>query len=110
MDVYKISVSVPKDHAAILMDAIDEAADWVTPNYSRAFSVTDCTGTWIPEEGSDPFIGEQGLISYAEEQKIEFIIRAECLQKVLKAIDRTHPYEEPAVDVMPCKYWRDYLE
>lgn len=110
MDICKISVSVPKEYAAVLMDAIDEAAEWVTPTYSRAFTITDSTGTWIPLEGSDPCIGEQDTISYAEEQKLEFVIKTESLKKVLKAIERTHPYEEPAVDVIPCRYWRDYLE
>ena len=110
MDIVKISVSVPKDYASVLMDAIDEAAQWVTPAYRRAFCITDCTGTWIPLEGSAPYIGETGLISYAEEQKLEFIVKEECVKDVLKAIDRAHPYEEPAVDVLPCRYWRDYLE
>ena len=92
------------------MDAIDGAAQWVSPKYRRAFSITDVTGTWIPMPGSDPFIGEEGLVSYADEKKIECIIKAESLERVLKAIDLAHPYEEPAVDVLPCKYWRDYCE
>ena len=31
------------------------------------------------------------------------------IKKVLRAIEEYHPYEEPGVDVIPCKGWRSYL-
>ena len=108
-DIYKISVSVPADHMDILMDALDETIDPVYPGYRRCFSISDVVGTWIPMEGSDPYIGEVDMISRVEEKRIEFAVRDYDLKEALRVIDRVHPYEEPAVDVIPMRAWRSYL-
>ena len=108
-DVYKIAVSVPSESLDILMDALDEVMDPIYPGYRRCFSISDVIGTWIPVEGSDPYIGEIDMISRVEEKRIEFAVRDYDLQEVLRVIDRVHPYEEPAVDVIPMKAWRSYL-
>ena len=108
-DIYKIAVSVPSESLDILMDALDEVMDPIYPGYRRCFSISDVIGTWIPVEGSDPYIGEIDMISRVEEKRIEFAVRDYDLQEVLRVIDRVHPYEEPAVDVIPMKAWRSYL-
>jgi hypothetical protein len=108
-DIFKVAVSVPADFMDILMDAIDEVIDPIYPGYRRSFSIMDVVGTWIPVEGSDPYIGEIDTITRVEEKRIEFAVRDYDLPQVLHVIDNIHPYEEPAVDVISMKAWRSYL-
>lgn len=108
-DIYKVTVSVPADFMDILMDAIDEVIDPLYPGYRRCFSISDVVGTWIPVEGSKPFIGETDTITRVEEKRIEFAVRDYDLPQALHVIDTLHPYEEPAVDVIPMKAWRSML-
>ena len=107
--VYKVSVTVPEDSADVLMDAISEANEQLYPGYERVFTITDVVGTWVPVYGSNPTIGEEGIISHVAEKKLEFLVKEKDLKKVLRAIVEYHPYEEPAVDVIPCQGWRSYL-
>lgn len=108
-EIYKVVVSVPVDHADVLMDAIDDTMEPLYPGYRRCFSTFDVIGTWIPQDGSEPFIGEHGTIARMEERRIEFAVRECDLRPVLRTIDRTHPYEEPSVDVIPMVSWRSLL-
>lgn len=92
-----------------MMDAIDSVIEPFYPGYRRCFCITECKGTWVAQEGSDPYLGKIGEIEVAEEIKLEFMIREEFLRTVLKKISEVHPYEEPAIDVIPCYGWRSCL-
>lgn len=107
--IYGIAVDVPEEFLDRLMDAIDAVMEPVYPGYRRCFSYFPVTGTWIPQEGSDPYDGEIGKISRADEIRLKFVCRKEDLERVLSVIDEMHPYEEPAVDVIPQMAWRSLL-
>lgn len=108
--VYKVIVTVPEDQSEILMDAISEVNEQPYPGYERVFMVSDVIGTWVPLEGSHPAIGEIGTITRVKEKRLEFIVKEENNVKVLRTIVEHHPYEEPGIDVIPCRGWRSYLE
>ncbi len=108
--MYKIVLTIPENHSDRMMDAIDSVLGEVYPGYRRAFCITDSIGTWIPTDGSDPFIGEKGIISTVKEKRLEFVVSDERLKEVLTVISEVHPYEQPAIDVIPLKEWRSYLE
>ncbi|MCQ2084803.1 MAG: hypothetical protein MJZ21_01490 [archaeon] len=92
------------------MDAIDSVLEPVYPGYRRCFYYMPVKGTWIPVEGSNPYDGKIGEISVADEVHLKFVCRKEDLSKVLKKIDEVHPYEEPAVDVVPQLGWRSLID
>ena len=106
---YKISVAIPADHMDKLMDAVNEAMQQIYPGYDRVFSVTNTKGTWRPLEGADPFIGSIGEVAVEDELRIDFAIKAEDLKKVVLAIRKVHPYEEPAIDILPMVLWKDII-
>jgi hypothetical protein len=106
---YKISVAIPAEHKEKLFDAVNDAMQQVYPGYDRAFSVTRTEGTWRSLEGSDPFIGKVGEISIEEEIRVDFAIKAEDLRDVVLAIRKVHPYEEPAIDILPMVLWKDVI-
>ncbi|MCQ2079363.1 MAG: hypothetical protein MJZ38_04825 [archaeon] len=45
----------------------------------------------------------------AEEVHLKFVCRKDDLQAVLRVIEEVHPYEEPAIDVVPQLRWRSLL-
>lgn len=106
---YKISLTIPADRADELMDAVNGAMQQIYPGYDRVFSLTGTVGTWRSLEGSDPFIGKAGEISVEEEVRIDFAVKAEDLKEVILAVRRVHPYEEPAIDIMPMILWKDVI-
>ena len=108
-EIFGIEVCVPAEALDSLMDAIDEVLTPVYPGYSRCFSYFPSKGTWRTEEGSHPYNGKEGEITTADECRLKFVCRKDDLQKVLETIDRVHPYEEPAVDVIPQIAWRSLL-
>ncbi len=104
--VYRVAVAVPPEFLEKLMDAIDTVMTPVYPGYRRSFTYYPVTGTWQTLAGSHPYDGAPGKITIASEMHLEFVVRREDLAAVLKAIDSTHPYEEPAVNVTPELAWR----
>ena len=109
MDSYKIAVYIPEKYSQELMESVNSIIEPFYPGYDMCFSISKVIGTWRPLEGSKPFLGEQGRIERAEELKIEFIIRAEDVERVLTTILEVHPYEEPSIDVIPCHGWHDFV-
>jgi hypothetical protein len=107
---YKISVTIPPEYKDIMMDAVNDSMRQIYPGYDRAFSITNSTGTWRPLEGSNPFIGKVGEISVEEEVRIEFAVASEDLKNVVLAIRKVHPYEEPAIDILPMLLWKDVID
>lgn len=109
MEILKIAVHIPKEFSERMMDSVNDVMHPVYPNYDRAFSISEVTGTWRPLEGSSPYKGEIGKIETADELKIEFIIRKEDLSSVLRTILEVHPYEEPAIDVIEMTDWHSLM-
>lgn len=97
----KIVVFVPESHAAQVRDAMSRAGAGHIGDYSHCTFNSMGTGTFKPEAGSDPYIGNQGELEYVEEVKIETIIPSSLQNKVISALIKSHPYEEPAYDIYP---------
>ena len=57
--------------------------------------------TFLPLEGTQPFIGQKGKLEKVEEIKIETIVPESRLNHVIKAMLEVHPYEEVAYDLYP---------
>lgn len=95
----KLVVFVPKDHHQKVLDAVLGAgAGWIG-NYSHCSFNIEGYGTFIPQEGTDPYIGRQGKLERAEEIRIETIVPQGIQSKVVQAMLKAHPYEEVAYDL-----------
>jgi hypothetical protein len=93
-----------------MMDAVTAAITPFYPGYERCFGITKVTGTWRPLPGSHPYKGEIGKIESTAEIKLDFIVRGSELEQAIEAIVAVHPYEEPAIDIIPCIGWRSVLQ
>jgi len=108
-EVYKIAVDIPEEFLQRLMDEVTGSIEPLYPKYDRTFTYWPVKGTWRPLPGSDPYDGTVGDISVADEMRVEFAVRAEHLKSAVEAIVRVHPYEEPAIDVIPMVGWRSVI-
>lgn len=52
-------------------------------------------------KGAVPYVGSEGIVETVEEERVEVLCRIDILPKVLKAVRKVHPYEEPAIDIYP---------
>ncbi|AWV35280.1 MULTISPECIES: Nif3-like dinuclear metal center hexameric protein [Paenibacillus] len=95
----KLVVFVPKDHHQKVLDAILNAGAGAIGNYSHCSFNIEGYGTFIPGEGTDPYIGEKGKMERAEEIRIETIVPHSIRNKVVQAMLKAHPYEEVAYDL-----------
>jgi dinuclear metal center YbgI/SA1388 family protein len=97
--LYKLVVFVPKEQQEAVRDAMFAAgAGWIG-NYSHCSFNIEGTGTFLPREGSDPFIGKPGRLETASEVRIETIVPHSAQKAVVNALLKAHPYEEVAYDL-----------
>lgn len=92
---------VPVTHVDAVRTALGDAGAGHIGNYSHCTFNSEGTGTFIPQEGTTPYIGEVGRLERVEEVRIETIIPASLQRRVVKAMLAAHPYEEVAYDVYP---------
>lgn len=95
----KLVVFVPYEHANVIREALANAGAGHIGNYSHCTFNSEGTGTFQPEVGADPFLGEVGKLEHANEMKIETIFPATIQNKVISSLLKAHPYEEVAYDI-----------
>ncbi len=98
--LYKLVVFVPQTHKEALSEALFAAGAGTLGNYTGCSFTSDGVGTFIPQEGANPFIGDMASKTSVEESRIEFLVKDTVLSQVTKALHASHPYEEPAYDVI----------
>lgn len=97
----KLEIFIPETHFKELQLALQRIDAGHIGNYDSCLSYSKVIGTWRPLEGTKPYIGEKDKISEEPEFKVEVTIKAENLEKTIKAIKEVHPYEEPVINVIP---------
>lgn len=97
----KIVVGVPETHTDKILEAMGEAGAGRTGNYSHCSSVTKSVGHFKPLPGAHPAIGTIGKLESVIEDRIETWCDRKDLKKVIAAIRKVHPYEEPVIDIYP---------
>ena len=97
----KIYVFVPEEKVSELRDAVCHAGAGVIGNYTYCTSSTKVSGTFKPNDNATPYIGTVNTLDFVEEIKLEFVCDVKNVKNVLKIIKDIHPYEEPAIDIVP---------
>lgn len=97
----KITVTVPPENAKEVRDAICNAGAGIIGNYTYCTISSECVGTFKPTDKANPYIGEKNKIEYIKEEKIETVCDINIAKKVLQELRKAHPYEEPAINIIP---------
>ncbi len=99
--VFKVATYVPFDSVDNVRKAMGDSGCGHIGNYSHCTFSSEGKGQFKPLEGTNPYIGETGVIETVNEIKIETVVNEKNLSKVIKVINDSHPYEEPAIDIIP---------
>jgi dinuclear metal center YbgI/SA1388 family protein len=99
----KIAVFVPLNHLEKISEAMFEAGAGIIGEYNNCSFRSTGLGTFKGSSKSNPKIGKRETFEMVEEVRIESVVDSWKLKKVITAIIKTHPYEEPAYDVYPLK-------
>jgi len=99
-DYVKIIVTVPKEAADEIRQVMGLAGAGVQGNYRFSSFSTDGIGRFEPGKNAKPAIGNIGQLEEVKEEMIETICHKDLVEKVIAAVKKVHPYEEPAIDIM----------
>ncbi|WP_017472595.1 Nif3-like dinuclear metal center hexameric protein [Amphibacillus jilinensis] len=98
--LYKFHVYVPETHLDLVDHALTRMGVGQIGDYKDCSFRVKGTGAFTPLKQADPYIGEQGNKSYVEEIKLEYMLKEAQLQEAIRILLATHPYEEPAYDLI----------
>jgi len=99
--LYKLVAFVPSEDAEKVRDAIGDAGAGHIGNYSHCSFSAAGTGSFLPGDETNPHIGQQGVKTKVDEERIETIVPEPLRKAVIQALHRAHPYEEVAYDLYP---------
>ena len=99
----KLAVYVPVSAADAVRDTLFTAGCGNIGNYDCCSYNVDGFGTFKANEGCNPFCGKVGELHREQEVRIETVLPTYLKNKVVSALIKAHPYEEPAYDIYPLK-------
>ena len=99
-DLVKLAVFVPRGSEEQVMEALFRYSGDIG-NYRECSFQSAGMGTFKPLEGAKPFLGRVGHREYAEETRVEVLLRKPDVPAAVAALVKAHPYEEPAYDLFP---------
>lgn len=97
----KIFVTIPVENVESVRSAMCEAGAGIIGNYSYCTTSMRSIGTFKPNDLANPHIGERNKLEFVEEEKLEVICEVEKVKQVIAKLREAHPYEEPAIDIVP---------
>ena len=97
----KITVTSPIENAEEIRIALGNAGAGVIGNYSHCSITESCIGKFKGNDESNPYIGTKNVLESVNEEKIEVQCDIKIVKEVLRKLREVHPYEEPAIDIIP---------
>jgi hypothetical protein len=98
--IYRIEFYVPETHLEIVKNAMFKAGAGKIGNYDCCSWQVAGDGQFKALEGSDPYLGKIGKIEKVKEFKVELVCSRELIEKTVKALIDSHPYETPAYQII----------
>lgn len=97
----KIVVTVPLESLENVRTAMCNVGAGIIGNYTNCSTSTKSIGTFKPNDEANPYIGTTNKLEYVEEEKLEVVCDINKVKEVLANLRKIHPYEEPAIDIIP---------
>jgi putative NIF3 family GTP cyclohydrolase 1 type 2 len=92
----KLTTYVPADDAEKVLEALFEAGAGKIGNYSACAFQSEGVGSFLPNNQSNPTVGQVGKKEFVQEKKLELMFPIHAEKAVMKALFMAHPYEEVA--------------
>jgi len=97
----KIQISVPVKDVEKIRRVLGRAGAGVQGNYEFCSGSINQVGRFKPMASARPAIGKIGRIEKVKEELVHVICHKNLVKKVIDEVKKVHPYEEPAIDIMP---------
>jgi hypothetical protein len=94
----KLVAFVPQAATQSVLDAVASAGAGEIGAYRRCAFWAPGTGTFEPQPGARPAVGEVGRREEVAEVRLEAVLDPSAKARVEQALLRAHPYEEPAFE------------
>lgn len=103
MEHCHLIVYVPVAHADAIRKVLAEHGAGKLGRYDSCSFSARGTGRFRPLKGANPAIGSVGTVEEVEEERIEVLVPSDpaILAPLLRAVREAHPYEEPAIHLLP---------
>ena len=99
----KLITYVPQLYLSEVRQALFEAGAGHIGNYDSCSFNAEGLGTFRANEKAHPFVGNINELHSEPETRLEVILPEYLKSKVLNALIKMHPYEEPAFDLISLK-------
>jgi len=96
----KLITYVPETHSEDIRNALFSAGAGNIGNYQQCSFNIKGTGTFNGKENSNPTLGTKGVLQEENEICIQVIFEAFKENQIVKALLKSHPYEEVAYEVI----------
>ncbi len=96
----KLVTFVPATHLAQVRDAVCKAGAGAIGDYTHCSFSAPGTGTFLPNEKSDPFSGKRFVVNEEPELRFEVLVTKARLAPVAAPLKTVQPYEEVAYDLV----------
>lgn len=99
---YHLIIYAPLSHAQAIRDVLAGGGAGQIGHYDSCSFSSRGIGRFRPLKGSNPHIGKIGMVEEVEEERIEVVVPdGTDMKKLLREIRVVHPYEEPAIHILP---------
>ena len=98
--MYKFVFFVPESHVEQVKSAAFKAGAGKMGCYDQCAWQVLGEGQFRPLNGSDPYLGRENKLEGVKEYRVEMVCSEACIREVVDAFKASHPYEEPAYDVI----------
>jgi dinuclear metal center YbgI/SA1388 family protein len=99
-NLLKLVAYVPANKAEDVREALFVAGAGHIGNYESCSFNSNGIGTFKAKVGAQPFVGEIDKLHLEPETRIEVILPSFLKNQVVNALLKSHPYEEPAYDII----------
>lgn len=97
----KLVTFVPLQHVEKVRDAMSNAGAGIIGNYDQCSFGTTGSGSFRGNDEAKPAVGKKKTLESVEEVRLEMIVKQWNVEKTVKALKASHPYEEVAYDIYP---------
>ncbi len=101
LQTYKLVTFLPEDAVDDVLDALAKIGCGVIGLYQRCAFYSPGWGTYEPQPGAKPLIGDVGRREVVNELRLEVLVPPQLRHTAIRTLLESHPYDEPAFDLYP---------
>jgi len=98
--MYKLNFFVPLENKEDVKQALFDMGVGKYKNYDMCAFESKGRGQFRPLDQADPYLGENNILEYVEEYKVEMVCDVNIIEQAVRTLKKAHPYEEVAFEVI----------